>query len=174
MNSGHHHRPSASIPLQGKRSFFFTQFFLSLSISVRSTSSLETKPLPRVPDDDANKKKKTNSKGKTRRRRIISIHSFDLDWTKKDPAKLTISRPTNFNHPIHVTYNPSTGEFDGMPDIWSSLLQHSKITKQEQKQNPQAVIHALDFYQHAAQKRESKFMYSSYKSTTIFHLQFIV
>jgi hypothetical protein len=89
---------------------------------------------------------------------------FKLDWTKKDPSKLTISRPTNFNHPIHVTYNSSTGEFDGMPEIWSSLLQHSKITKQEQKQNPQAVIHALDFYQHAAQKRESKFMYSSYKS----------
>ena len=83
---------------------------------------------------------------------------------KKDPAKLTISRPTNFNHPVHVTYNSSTGEFDGMPEIWLSLLQHSKITKQEQKQNPQAVIHALDFYQHAAQKRESKFMYSSYKS----------
>jgi len=88
------------------------------------------------------------------------------DWSKKDPAKLTISRPTNFNHPIHVTYNPSTGEFDGMPELWSSLLQHSKITKQEQKQNPQAVIDALDFYQHAAHKRESKFMYSSCKNLT--------
>jgi len=87
-----------------------------------------------------------------------------LDWAKKDSSKLTISRPTNFNHPIHVTYNPSTGEFDGMPELWSSLLQHSKITKQEQKQNPQAVIDALDFYQHAAHKRESKFMYSTCKS----------
>jgi len=89
---------------------------------------------------------------------------ISIDWTKKDPSKLTISRPTNFNHPIHVTYNSSTGEFDGMPELWSSLLQHSKITKQEQKQNPQAVIDALDFYQHAAHKRESKFMYSSCKS----------
>ena len=87
-----------------------------------------------------------------------------LDWSKKDPAKLTISRPTNFNHPIHVTYDASTGEFEGMPSLWMTLLQSSKITKQEQKQNPQAVIDALDFYQHAAQKRESKFMYSSYKS----------
>jgi hypothetical protein len=129
-----------------------------------SRSSLEMKPLPRLPEDDINKKKKTNSKGKIN----FSLSSFSskilIDWTKKDPSKLTISRPTNFNHPIHVTYNASTGEFDGMPDIWSSLLQHSKITKQEQKQNPQAVIHALDFYQHAAHKRESKFMYSSYKS----------
>ncbi|CAF1192332.1 unnamed protein product [Adineta steineri] len=115
-----------------------------------STSSLEMKPLPRLPDEESNKKKKSTSK----------------DWSKKDPSKLTISRPTNFNHPIHVTYNSSTGEFDGMPELWSSLLTHSKITKQEQKQNPQAVIDALDFYQHAASKRESKFMYSSCKNLT--------
>ncbi len=51
-----------------------------------------------------------------------------------------------------------------MPQLWSSLLQNSKITKQEQKQNPQAVIDALDFYQHSAHKRESKFMYSTCKS----------
>lgn len=54
-----------------------------------------------------------------------------------------------------------------MPELWSSLLQSSKITKQEQKQNPQAVIDALDFYQHSAHKRESKFMYSSCKSKII-------
>jgi hypothetical protein len=138
-------------------------------VRVDSISGLEAKPLPRLPDDELNKKKKTNSKGKIRHE--LSLHEnifFPLDWTKKDPSKLTISRPTNFNHPIHVTYNSSTGEFDGMPEIWSSLLQHSKITKQEQKQNPQAVIHALDFYQHAAQKRESKFMYSSYKSNLLY------
>jgi hypothetical protein len=96
----------------------------------------------------------------------FSLLDFLLDWSKKDPSKLTISRPTNFNHPIHVTYNSSTGEFDGMPELWSSLLHHSRITKQEQKQNPQAVIDALDFYQHAAHKRESKFMYSSCKNLT--------
>ncbi|CAF2036141.1 unnamed protein product [Rotaria magnacalcarata] len=115
-----------------------------------STSNLELKPLPRLPDEESNKKKKATSK----------------EWSKKDPSKLTISRPTNFNHPIHVTYNPSTGEFDGMPELWSNLLQSSKITKQEQKQNPQAVIDALDFYQHSAHKRESKFMYSSCKNLT--------
>ncbi|CAF4027513.1 unnamed protein product [Rotaria magnacalcarata] len=116
-----------------------------------STSNLELKPLPRLPDEESNKKKKATSK----------------EWSKKDPSKLTISRPTNFNHPIHVTYNPSTGEFDGMPELWSNLLQSSKITKQEQKQNPQAVIDALDFYQHSAHKRESKFMYSSYLTPPI-------
>ena len=43
-----------------------------------------------------------------------------------------------------------------MPQLWSSLLHSSKITKQEQKQNPQAVIDALDFYQHAAHKTRIK------------------
>lgn len=121
------------------------------------------KPLPRLPDDDLGKRKKTNSKGSSTTDDESTTFS-PLDWSKKDPAKLTISRPTNFNHPIHVTYDASTGEFEGMPSLWTTLLQSSKITKQEQKQNPQAVIDALDFYQHAAQKRESKFMYSSYKS----------
>ena len=55
-----------------------------------------------------------------------------------------------------MTYNPSTGEFDGMPEIWSSLLQSSKITKQEQKQNPQAVIHALDFLSTCCTKKENQ------------------
>lgn len=135
-------------------------------------SNLEMKPLPRPPDDEtsgSSKKKKSNSKGKHELiefvvTKSIVQHRKHLDWSKKEPSKLTISRPTNFNHPIHVTYNSSTGEFEGMPELWSCLLQNSKITIQEQKENPQAVIDALDFYQHSAQKRESKFMYSSYKS----------
>ena len=32
-------------------------------IRIDSITSLETKPLPRTPDDELNKKKKTNSKG---------------------------------------------------------------------------------------------------------------
>jgi hypothetical protein len=35
-------------------------------VRVDSISGLETKPLPRLPDDESNKKKKTNSKGKIR------------------------------------------------------------------------------------------------------------
>jgi hypothetical protein len=37
---------------------------LTIFFIFSSTSSLETKPLPRLPDDELNKKKKTNSKGK--------------------------------------------------------------------------------------------------------------
>lgn len=33
-----------------------------------------------------------------------------------------------------------------MPDTWAKLLQQSDISKQEQQQNPQAVIDVLKFY----------------------------
>ncbi|KAI0983963.1 hypothetical protein GJ496_011340 [Pomphorhynchus laevis] len=109
----------------------------------------ESKPLPSVPEDEERKRKHKTSRG------------------RKDPSKIIISRPTNFNHKIHVTFNPSSGEFEGMPEAWISLLKSSKITAQEQKLNPQAVIDALDFYQARQQiTNDSKFMYSSGKTLT--------
>lgn len=35
-----------------------------------------------------------------------------------------------------------------MPPSWESLLQTSKITKDEMQQNPQAVLDALNYYTH--------------------------
>lgn len=37
-----------------------------------------------------------------------------------------------------------------MPSHWERLLQQSKISKQEQQQNPQAVLNALKYYTRAA------------------------
>ena len=73
----------------------------------------------------------------------IIVNFFLIDWTKKDPSKLTISRPTNFNHPIHVTYNSSTGEFDGMPDIWSSFITtfEHKLNKNKNKIHKRSFMH---------------------------------
>ena len=46
-----------------------------------------------------------------------------------------------------------------MPDTWAALLQVSNITKDEQKENPQAVIDALKFYDNSTKKKEDdKFM----------------
>lgn len=60
--------------------------------------------------------------------------------------KPIISLPSNFEHTVHVGYDPSTGEFTGMPQHWAILLQNSQISKQEQQQNPQAVLDALKYY----------------------------
>ncbi|KAI7871695.1 kinase-like domain-containing protein [Spinellus fusiger] len=60
---------------------------------------------------------------------------------------MDISSPYNTRHVTHVGYNSNTGEFTGLPKEWHVLLKHSGITKSEQKQNPQAVIDAIEFYQ---------------------------
>lgn len=64
----------------------------------------------------------------------------------KISEKPEISRPTNFEHTVHVGYDPQTGEFTGMPEQWKMLLQNSAITKLEQRKNPQAVLDALTYF----------------------------
>ena len=46
-----------------------------------------------------------------------------------------------------------------MPDAWSKLLSVSNISPSEQKQNPQAVIDVLKFYDsNTKEKDDDKFM----------------
>lgn len=53
-----------------------------------------------------------------------------------------------------------------MPEEWKLTLQNSSITLNEQLQNPQAVIDALDFYHHQHNSSLSKYMYPSDKSNS--------
>lgn len=60
--------------------------------------------------------------------------------------KVDISAPLDFVHEVHVGFDPGTGEFSGLPDQWSALLQVSGITKNEIAKNPQGVVDVLNFY----------------------------
>lgn len=57
-----------------------------------------------------------------------------------------VSNPINFTHKVHVGFDPASGTFTGLPDTWKNLLQHSKITNEDWKKNPVAVIEVLEFY----------------------------
>lgn len=57
-----------------------------------------------------------------------------------------VSNPINFTHKVHVGFDPASGNFTGLPDTWKNLLQHSKITNEDWKKNPVAVIEVLEFY----------------------------
>lgn len=47
----------------------------------------------------------------------------------------------------------------GMPDSWTKLLSMSNISKQEQKNNPQAVLDVLNYYDASTKEHQtSKFM----------------
>ncbi|GAA5812326.1 hypothetical protein MFLAVUS_005777 [Mucor flavus] len=65
---------------------------------------------------------------------------------------MDISTPYNTVHVTHVGFDPNTGEFTGLPKEWTLLLTQSGITKQEQENNPQAVIHAIEFFQGTTQE----------------------
>lgn len=67
---------------------------------------------------------------------------------KKTTEKIRpeISSPVDFEHTVHVGFDPNTGEFTGMPQAWAKLLQNSGISAAEKKKNPQGVIKALEFY----------------------------
>ena len=91
---------------------------------------------------------------------LISIklnHDY-LDWldvfTRKCPlvqinngtTTLLVLSPINFTHRVHVGFDPALGNFTGLPDTWKLLLQHSKITNEDWKKDPVAVIEVLEFY----------------------------
>eukprot|EP00794_Sanderia_malayensis_P011044 gene11044-12209_t len=112
---------------------------------VRNASAKEfEKPLPNVPPSDNEKKKK------------MAFPKL-FPQSKKKPE---ISLPTQFEHTVHVGFDPVTGEFTGMPDEWTKLLTASNISPTEQKKNPQAVIDVLNFFDSSkkAKIEDTKFM----------------
>jgi len=62
------------------------------------------------------------------------------------PGNTGVSNPINFTHKVHVGFDPASGNFTGLPEAWKSMLQHSKITNEDWKKDPVAVIEVLEFY----------------------------
>ncbi|XP_053700285.1 serine/threonine-protein kinase PAK 2-like isoform X2 [Synchiropus splendidus] len=109
------------------------------------------RPLPSVPEE------------RKSRNKIISMFASEKGGRKKDKDKdrPEISSPSDFEHTIHVGFDAVTGEFTGMPEQWARLLQTSNISKSEQKQNPQAVLDILKFYDSTSGKQK----YLSFSAT---------
>uniref|UniRef100_G3P9F1 non-specific serine/threonine protein kinase n=1 Tax=Gasterosteus aculeatus aculeatus TaxID=481459 RepID=G3P9F1_GASAC len=103
-----------------------------------------SRPLPSVPEE------------RKSRNKIISMFASEKGGRKKDRDKdrPEISSPSDFEHTIHVGFDSVTGEFTGMPEQWARLLQTSNISKSEQKQNPQAVLDILKFYDSTSGKQK--------------------
>ncbi|KAK0061087.1 serine/threonine-protein kinase PAK 1 [Biomphalaria pfeifferi] len=113
--------------------------------STREMLSHEYKPLPKEPDNKEEKKKQKTVKA-GQKVKLIS-------------DKPVISFPSNFEHTVHVGFDPHTGEFTGMPESWAKLLQSANISKLEQKKNPQAVLDVLNYYDTSSKERQDeKFM----------------
>ncbi|XP_041669183.1 serine/threonine-protein kinase PAK 2-like [Cheilinus undulatus] len=116
-----------------------------------------SRPLPSVPEE------------KKSRNKIISMFASEKGGRKKDKDKdrPEISSPSDFEHTIHVGFDAVTGEFTGMPEQWARLLQTSNISKSEQKQNPQAVLDILKFYDSTSEKQKYLGVSSDKDSPTV-------
>uniref|UniRef100_A0A669BS84 non-specific serine/threonine protein kinase n=1 Tax=Oreochromis niloticus TaxID=8128 RepID=A0A669BS84_ORENI len=101
-----------------------------------------SRPLPSAPEE------------KKPRNKIISIFGEKGKKKDRDKDRPEISSPSDFEHTIHVGFDAVTGEFTGMPEQWARLLQTSNISKSEQKQNPQAVLDVLKFYDSTSGKQK--------------------
>eukprot|EP00003_Mantamonas_plastica_P022399 TRINITY_DN379_c0_g1_i1.p1 TRINITY_DN379_c0_g1~~TRINITY_DN379_c0_g1_i1.p1 ORF type:complete len:432 (-),score=165.13 TRINITY_DN379_c0_g1_i1:237-1478(-) len=66
-------------------------------------------------------------------------------FSKKKKKDVEIGTPYDFKHNVHVTFDTS-GNFQGLPQQWEVLLSSSGISKDEQKQNPQAIIDVMTAY----------------------------
>lgn len=82
---------------------------------------------------------KVNQLKNTNHQKPSKSHSFMN--SSKD-----VSNPINFSHKIHVGIDPSNGNFVGLPESWNTLLKTSKITSEDWRKNPLAVIEVLEFY----------------------------
>ncbi|XP_065163574.1 serine/threonine-protein kinase PAK 1 isoform X2 [Atheta coriaria] len=113
------------------------------------------RPLPKEPEDADRKKKNIKFKTKSHKSSTLSMDN-----------KPNISYPTNFEHTVHVGFDPASGEFTGMPEAWSKWLMNSNITKQEQKSNPQAVLDVLNWYESSGkQEQNTKYMTNTTNTT---------
>ncbi|KAI1180197.1 kinase-like domain-containing protein [Nemania sp. FL0916] len=101
----------------------------------------------------------------------IRVKSDDdlYDWMDllygRCPTMGGVSNPTNFSHAVHVGFDPQTGQFVGLPQEWSKLLNSSAITKEDYERNPQAVFEVLDFYSDLTKRAENPQQYSSLTPT---------
>ncbi|KAI0087556.1 kinase-like domain-containing protein [Irpex rosettiformis] len=80
------------------------------------------------------------------------LYGWQDDIYSRSPL-MGVSNPTNFQHKVHVGFDPVSGAFTGLPDAWSKLLTKSAITREDYAKDPQAVLDVLEFYTDH-QKRE--------------------
>ncbi|KAL5036882.1 hypothetical protein BDEG_24813 [Batrachochytrium dendrobatidis JEL423] len=101
---------------------------------------------------------------------VSSMHGMFANETPGG-VRPAISTPFNPVHITHVGYNHDTGEFTGLPKEWVNMLQESGISKQDQANNPQAILDVIGFYSESQQQDESDYAFSKFTNAYASQLQ---
>ena len=81
------------------------------------------------------------------------------------PAISGVSNPTNFNHRVHVGFDPTNGNFIGLPREWEKLLTASAITQDDVAKHPETVLEVLDFYSDLTKRAQNMDDYAALMPT---------
>ena len=82
--------------------------------------------------------------------RCVEDSQIDPSLLPHQPAKpkkkgeIQLSRPYAFEHSVHVTLDPQSNEFVGLPAAMSRLLEKSQL-QNEMRENPQGVLDVLNY-----------------------------
>lgn len=76
--------------------------------------------------------------------------------SSSDEKAMEISGPTQVTHNLHVGFDSLTGQIEGLPPAWHSLLQQSNISKEEQKKNPDAIIDSIKFLKKSFKQKSTQ------------------
>lgn len=138
-----------------------------------SYDNMDLRPLPQPPDSSVTSSiSSSNYLTSSKSRFNIISKSFRNSKNNKNnsnsnsnnapsnnPTNTIISGPTDFEHTVHIGYDPIKGEFTGMPESWARLLKEADISKSEQKKNPEAVLNVLKWFEKSNNhNKEIKFM----------------
>jgi len=107
---------------------------------LKSWMTSSTKPLPRAPADEKKKKKK---KKEATTRLFPSEGGGDRKYSKGKSRAPEISYPTQFEHTLHMGYDPVTAEFTGMPEAWAQLLYLSDISRAAEQRKKLRIVLSL-------------------------------
>ncbi|KAK4881280.1 hypothetical protein RN001_004599 [Aquatica leii] len=78
---------------------------------------------------------------------------FRRNAHRDDNGPSVIGHPTNVIHDIHVIKNKETGQLEGLPLAWQRQI-GNLFTKAEQNNNPDALLHAIKYYNYSMKKKE--------------------
>ncbi|XP_018324231.1 serine/threonine-protein kinase PAK 3 [Agrilus planipennis] len=84
---------------------------------------------------------------------IAKIFKRHTHKNSDDNGPSVIGNPTNVIHDIHVFTNKETGQLEGLPLAWQRQI-GNLFTKAEQNNNPDALLHAVKYYNYSIKKKE--------------------
>ncbi|OCH85607.1 hypothetical protein OBBRIDRAFT_296905 [Obba rivulosa] len=88
------------------------------------------------------------------------LYGWQDDIYSRSPL-VGVSNPTSFVHKVHVSYDPVSGVYLGLPEAWIKPLTNSHIRppREDYAKDLQAVLDLLEFYtDHEMEDDESSFI----------------